>query len=385
MLDSFIHRQCRRKKIMFTLIKLLVVIAQYCRNHVKVLYNRTGMQAAGGGALVRMCTDRYGKVRRKAPQKPALGVHHNACKASASCTDSALHICRKQMLHTAKPCFIRSAFTLIELLVVIAIIAILAAMLLPALQQSRERGRAASCTSNLNQIGKSLHGYADSFADWFVPSQPGQVMNVKDDGDAKNDVIGVATGTFPIKMFPQSNKKWQWYHMLMATGMMEKPSINIVTEIDGNGTPTQSSENTSDITHVMVCPSVASTMNQSKLFSYGYNPALGGISYKSTPRFRAWRKRDRVRQPAKAFAIADRRSSGTAPGTADTGAYSIYALFYGSTGGNYNDFRHSRKCNMLFIDGHVAPLSFHPNNWRTERIRNYIYEVNTNANAAHVD
>ena len=44
----------------FTLIELLVVIAQYCRNHVKVLYNRTGMQAAGGGALVRMCTDRYG-------------------------------------------------------------------------------------------------------------------------------------------------------------------------------------------------------------------------------------------------------------------------------------------------------------------------------------
>ena len=35
----------------FTLIELLVVIAQYCRNHVKVLYNRIGMQGAGGGAL----------------------------------------------------------------------------------------------------------------------------------------------------------------------------------------------------------------------------------------------------------------------------------------------------------------------------------------------
>ena len=92
------HRSVR-KFMRFTLIELLVVIAQYCRNHVKVLYNRTGMQAAGGGgALVRMCTDRYGKVRRKAPQKPAFVVHHNACKASASCTDSALHICRRQML-----------------------------------------------------------------------------------------------------------------------------------------------------------------------------------------------------------------------------------------------------------------------------------------------
>ena len=48
-----------------------------------------------------------------------------ACEESASCPNGALHIFRRKMLHTAEPCFIRSAFTLIELLVVIAIIAIL--------------------------------------------------------------------------------------------------------------------------------------------------------------------------------------------------------------------------------------------------------------------
>ena len=62
-----------------------------------------------------------------------------------------------------------SSFTLIELLVVIAIIAILAAMLLPALTQARDRAASTKCISNMKSLSDAASFYCDDNKDYYAP------------------------------------------------------------------------------------------------------------------------------------------------------------------------------------------------------------------------
>ena len=167
--------------------------------------------------------------------------------------------------------FVLKGFTLIELLVTIAILAILAAMLLPALKAAKEQAKAITCINNLKQIGTAFDFYKTDFNDYFPSYLYGTAWNAT---FVDLGYFGAGSGyanafKCPSKTYDASNKVWTWpYFMDYGYNYYNIGSSRKVLGDDTDKTPARSNQISNPSSTISVSESVymASGVNYSKGF-----------------------------------------------------------------------------------------------------------------------
>jgi len=249
----------------------------------------------------------------------------------------------------------RAAFTLIELLVVIAIIAILAAMLLPALSKAKDKSKGIACVNNCRQIGIAAMMYSDDNQNGIVP------------------LYTVPTAALPIgpDWIVQNAAGYFWQDRLRIGGYMKTfsafdcPSLqNLAIRSIGGGSATN------HMLGIGIC------------FS-----EIGIISHDSAPR--TPRKMTQVSPPAECLGFADAGSVMTSSLVDTTGdawvpdaAFdAVLNAYYGggatyfrtpldsnwSTGDARALPRHAKRANYLFMDGHAQTVHNSLGGWNVPR------------------